>query len=152
MSNIPEARAKLDAFIENVRLTPAALADAIRAALTPDLVRPKYRGHPENPMFGHCYVASEALFHLLGGRATNYRPYHGKDDTGDTHWWLEDTLTGFRYDVTADQYLSVGKKPPYDAGRMGTFLTKEPSKRARVVMSRVLLNQNRNKSKTKTST
>lgn len=122
--------------------SPAALADAIRAALTPDLVRPKYRGHPENPMFGHCYVASEALFHLLGGRATNYRPYHGKDDTGDTHWWLEDTVTGFRYDVTADQYFIVGKKPPYDAGRMGTFLTKEPSKRARVVMDRINLKRN----------
>ena len=93
-------------------------------------------------MFGHCYVASEALFHLLGGRASDYRPFHGKDDTGDTHWWLVDTFTGARHDVTADQYYSVGKTPPYDAGRMGTFLTREPSKRARIVMERLNLKRN----------
>jgi hypothetical protein len=111
--------------------------DAIRAALTPELVRPKYRGHPENPMFGHCYVASEALYHLLGGPASGLQSYRGKDDTGDVHWWLEDRLTGECLDVTADQYLSVGKKPPYAAGRAGPFLTKEPSKRARIVIDRV---------------
>ena len=113
------------------------LMDAIRAALTPELVRPKYRGHPENPMFGHCYVASEALYHLAGGRASGLQAYRGKDDTGDVHWWLEDRLTGHRYDITRDQYLSVGKKPPYDAGRAGPFLTKLPSKRAQVVIDRV---------------
>ena len=47
-----------------------------------------------------------------------------------------------RYDVTADQYFIVGKKPPYDAGRMGTFLTKEPSKRARIVIDRINLKRN----------
>jgi hypothetical protein len=109
----------------------------IRAVLTPDLLRPKYREHVSNPMYGHCYVASEALYHLLGARSSPFRPYHGKDDTGDVHWWLENTLTGHRYDITADQYYRVGKKPPYDAGRLGSFLTEAPSKRARIVMERI---------------
>lgn len=113
------------------------LIETIQSVLTPDLVRPKYRGHPENPMFGHCYVASEALFYLLGGRDQPYRPCRGKDETGDVHWWLEDPLTGDRLDVTASQFYSVGRIPPYKAGRFGPFLTKEPSKRARVVMDRV---------------
>ena len=115
----------------------ADLMAAIRKVLTPDLVQPKYRGHPENPMFGHCYVASEALYHMLGGKVAGYQSYRGKDDTGDVHWWLEDTLTGHRYDVTADQYLSVGKRPPYAAGRAGPFLTKKPSRRAQIVIDRV---------------
>jgi hypothetical protein len=110
---------------------------AICSALTPDLLRPQYRGHSDNPMYGHCYVASEALFYLLGGRDQPFRPCRGKDDTGNVHWWLEDPLSGERLDVTADQYHSVGKTPPYATGRFGPFLTKEPSKRARVVIERV---------------
>ena len=114
-----------------------ALANAVRAALTPDLLRPAYRGHADNPLYGHCYVASEALFHLLGGRDSGYSPCFGKDDHGVTHWWLEDPLTGDRLDITADQYYSVGREPPYAARKSGGFLTNEPSKRARIVMSRV---------------
>jgi hypothetical protein len=112
------------------------LMDAVRAVLTPDLLKPQYRNHPENPMFGHCYVASEALYHLLGGHESSLQPYRGKDDAGIVHWWLEDQL-GNRYDVTVDQYLSVGRQPPYTVGRAGGFLTKQPSKRAQIVINRV---------------
>ena len=103
------------------------LMDAIRAVLTPDLLKPQYRNHPENPMFGHCYVASEALYHLCGGPTSSLQPYHGKDDTGTAHWWLVDRLTGDRYDVTVDQYLSVGRQRPYAVGRAGSFVTKQAS-------------------------
>ncbi len=113
------------------------LSAAIRAALTPDLIRPKYRGHDNNPMYGHCYVASEALFHMLGGWGSPYQAVRGKDETGDVHWWLEHKITGHRYDVTADQFYSIGRKPPYANGRAGPFLTKQPSKRAQIVLERV---------------
>lgn len=113
------------------------LSNAIRAVLTPDLVRPKYRGHADNPMFGHCYVATEALFHFLGGLDSDYRAVRGKDETGDVHWWLEHKITAERYDITADQFYSVGRAPPYAAGVPGPFLTKQPSKRAQLVMTRV---------------
>jgi hypothetical protein len=119
-------------------LDVTALIDAVRSVLSPDLLKPQYRDHPDNPMYGHCYVASEALFHLLGGRASNWRPYRGRDESGVMHWWLQMTASpGGLLDVTADQYYSVGKTPPYAVGRMGTFLTLEPSKRARTVIDRV---------------
>jgi len=38
----------------------------IQAALTPDLLKAQYRGS-DIPYYGHCYVAAEALYHLLGG-------------------------------------------------------------------------------------
>ena len=37
----------------------------VQAVLTPDLIPRAYQNHPENPMFGHCYGAAEALYHLL---------------------------------------------------------------------------------------
>ena len=42
-------------------------------------------------------------------------PMSGIDYRNDTHWWLQDGET--IYDVTADQYYSVGQKPPYDTGK-----------------------------------
>jgi hypothetical protein len=113
------------------------LSAAIRTVLTPDLIRPKYRGHASNPMYGHYYVASEAMFHLLGGWGSPYQAMRGKDETGDVHWWLRDTDDGSIIDVTADQFTSVGKLPPYANGRAGPFLTKQPSKRAQVVLDRL---------------
>jgi hypothetical protein len=39
--------------------------EAIKQSLTPDLLKKPYREeNSTNPMFGHCYVASEALFHI----------------------------------------------------------------------------------------
>jgi hypothetical protein len=115
------------------------LVTKIQAALTPDLLKPEYREkNVNNPMFGHCYVATETFYHLTKdvypGRYTVFR---GKDDEGITHWWLHDNHNAKIVDLTADQYYSVEKVPPYTNGKRGTFLTKEPSKRARIVMERV---------------
>jgi hypothetical protein len=77
------------------------LMDAIRAVLTPDLLKPQYRNHPENPMYGHCSVASEALYHLCGGLTSGLQPYHGKDDTGTVHWWLGRVLINAPHPLSA---------------------------------------------------
>ncbi len=50
---------------------------------------------------------------------------------GTTHWWLE-AENGKVIDFTSGQY----KQPfPYHRGRGGGFLTKQPSRRAKEVMS-----------------
>jgi len=44
--------------------------------LSDDLRRPPWKGDP-NPLAGHCYVASEALYHLLGDK---WKPEHVKHE------------------------------------------------------------------------
>ena len=116
---------------------------AVQASLTPDLLKREYReGNRGNPMFGHCYVATEALYYMLREGGLEVYPMHGKDPNGIVHWWLEDDA-GNIIDATADQYFSVGEEPPYERGTRGAFLpsryrTGGPSERARVVIERVL--------------
>lgn len=114
------------------------LLTQVQRALTPDLLKPAFRAvwSPENPLYGHCYVAAEALFHLLGGKASGYVPHAARDGHGIVHWWLE-TADGRILDPTAAQYLSIGEQPPYAHGRGKGFLTRAPSKRAQRVMERV---------------
>lgn len=115
------------------------LIDKIKKSLTPELLKPQYREHnASNPMFGHCYVATEAFYHLTkDSHPGRFSIFHGKDDEGIVHWWLHDNKNIRLVDITADQYYSVGKKPPYENSRRGAFLTSEPSKRAVIVMKRV---------------
>uniref|UniRef100_A0AB74UIB1 Uncharacterized protein n=1 Tax=Caulobacter phage BL57 TaxID=3348355 RepID=A0AB74UIB1_9VIRU len=112
---------------------------AVQASLTPELLREPYRSAytARNPTAGHCYVASEALWHLLDGRDGLWRGMVAPDPEGGTHWWLC-TREGGRLDPTAEQYLCEGLEPPYAAGRPCGFLTKNPSKRAAVVIDRAL--------------
>ncbi len=96
-----------------------------------DLRRPKYRGH-ENPLTGHCYVASEALYYLLGGKAAGWTPMFVSHE-GEPHWFLRNA-DGHILDATASQF----KTPvPYEKARGKGFLTLKPSKRAQEVMNRV---------------
>ena len=91
-----------------------AISKIIAEQLTPDLLTKKYREeNATNPMFGHCYHSTQALFYLMD--TDKLIPMSGIDYRNDTHWWLQDGET--IYDVTADQYYSVGQKPPYDTGK-----------------------------------
>lgn len=109
------------------------LVKKIQGVLTPELLKPQFRAcwNPSNPMAGHCYAATEALYHLLGGPQSGWKPVRGKDPQGVTHWWLQRGEE--RLDPTGEQY----EEPPYAAGHPGGFLTREPSKRARIIMQRV---------------
>jgi len=108
------------------------LIASIRSNLTPDLRKVETPAEA-NPVAGHCYVASEALYHLLGGKESGLTPHSGKLGQG-MHWWLEDE-TGAVLDPTMDQ-LPEGYN--YHAGRGRGFLTKTPSKRAQTLIERVL--------------
>jgi len=92
------------------------LIQQIQSVLTPDLLKPKYRAGNDkrNPMYGHCYAASDALYNLLGGKEAGYKPfYYSNKEEGWSHWWIL-SPKGERLDVTADQFYAVGEKPPYD--------------------------------------
>jgi hypothetical protein len=104
------------------------LLKSIQQALTPDLLKPEYRGL-KRPFAGHCYVASEALFHLSD--RTLY-PHFIRHE-GAPHWYLKDGR-GRVYDLTAEQFSTP---VPYEQGVRKGFLTKKPSARTKVVIQRV---------------
>jgi hypothetical protein len=109
------------------------LRKAIRNAVSPELIKPKYR--TAHPVAGACYIASEVAYHLLGGKESGYKPMVGR--VGQmTHWWLE--KDGQRFDPTKSQFMKYRVlKKFYDAGKGCGFLTKEPSKNAKVLLERV---------------
>lgn len=84
-------------------------------------------------MRGNCYVTSEALFHLLGGKASGYVPMVMHHE-GDTHWFLKHS-SGLIIDPTVSQFKN---KPDYSQARGRGFLTKKPSLRARLLMEKLV--------------
>lgn len=84
---------------------------------------------------GNCYVASEALFHILGGKAAGWTPMVIPKGTGaDTHWFLKHS-TGMILDPSRRQFGN--SVPCYGLARGCGFLTKRPSKKARELMRRM---------------
>lgn len=94
-----------------------------------DLRKSKWRGD-YNYFAGHCYVASEVLYHVLG---RFWKPMVMRHE-GSTHWFLKEPCTGGILDPTVDQFA---KTPDYSKAKGCGFLTKQPSKRARKLMSRM---------------
>jgi hypothetical protein len=122
---------------DGLGLTPAVreVVRPVVAALSPDLLRPEWRGR-SSPLAGQCYVCSEAIYHLLGGKAHGWTPVFVRHE-GAPHWFLRRSLgpSGFEVvDATAGQF----KAPvPHERGVPKGFLTREPSKRARTLMGRI---------------
>ena len=90
----------------------------VRRNLTPNLLGGRKKlMYPDdvktNPCYGHCYHASQALFYLMD--TDQLVPMSAEDYRGEKHWWLQngDKI----YDVTAEQYYSVGKLPPHHSGK-----------------------------------
>ena len=107
--------------------------------LTPELVTKKYREENEtNPMFGHCYHSSQALFYLMDTNVLEQRTAIDYHD--EAHWWLVDTTTDKVYDITADQYYHVGQTPPYVDGKKKPWYgwKQRPHQRTLNLMVRVL--------------
>jgi hypothetical protein len=101
-----------------------------------DCVMKAYRCGSRNPLYGMCYTASEAIYHLSEDPLEPYclRFASWKDAT---HWYLKHAETGQIIDVTASQFPAVDFYSLYDMGRRRAFLTKEPSKRAGHVLDRI---------------
>jgi hypothetical protein len=108
--------------------------ELVVSCLSRDLLREEYADQPDNPLYGHCFHACEALFDLLGGYAAGYRVRRGIDDRGIKHYWLvrED---GQILDPTAGQYTSLGRVPPYAKGKGTAF--RNISNSAKLLLARV---------------
>jgi hypothetical protein len=114
------------------KIADEPLKSAIQGALSDDLRKKHYQGN-ENSHAGHCYVASEAYYHLKGGEHSGLKPMHVNHE-GEPHWFLQHKESGENVDLTASQF----KTPvPYDKAKGKGFLTKQPSKRAQELMRRV---------------
>lgn len=111
------------------------LLSELHKALTPDLLVGRWKKQ-SHPLEGHCYVATESLFYLLGCK--DWKPMCASyiDEGGKaTHWWLEHRITKEIADPTKEQYLP--DQPPYHLGKGSGFLTKTPSRRAQIVIDRI---------------
>ena len=128
-----------NAMTANVGLTPNELRwmRRIQEALSFDLLsKPlKKSVSPEaHYVRGHCYVATEAAYHLFAKEA-GFKPYSVKCSDGGTHWWLVHSDRKVVLDVTEPQIAAgfdYGKRPQF-------FQTPAPSMRAVVLLIRVLL-------------
>jgi hypothetical protein len=84
-------------------------------------------------MRGNCYVVSEAVYHILGGKKAGWKPMVMRTDT-DTHWFLIHQ-NGLILDLSQKQFN--GKLPDYSKARGSGFLTKKPSNRAQQLIQRM---------------
>lgn len=105
--------------------------------LTDDLLSKEYvRLREKNPNLpattGHCYVASETAYWLLGGKEEGWTPQYVKH-LGCAHWFLKHK-SGFILDLTYNQFKSP---VDYDKARGTGFLTKLPSKRTKKLIIRI---------------
>jgi hypothetical protein len=115
---------------------PQRVVKVVQACLTDELRQRRYRGDP-NPLRGHCSVASEAVYFLLGGKKAGWTPTTIK--VGDeVHWYLKNRQ-GKVIDPTAGQFAC---ELDYGPGRGRGFPTPRqgaaqppPSKRAAKVIS-----------------
>lgn len=120
------------------RLRERRVVRAVVASLSPDLLKPRYRrkAKGKHKTFGHCYAASEAVYYLLGGKASGLQPQVMRYGRRGTHWFLRHKITGRRLDPTREQF----EKPvDYEKGVRCPFLTGKPSKRASLIMKRARL-------------
>lgn len=113
------------------------LSELVISKLSDDLRDHRSRGGPyrgsslSSRYAGYCYVACEAIYHLLGG--SGWKPHQLKHE-GVSHWYLRHEDTGEILDPTQ---LQFEKAPDYSMGRKRAFLTVMPSKRAQTLIRRV---------------
>lgn len=111
------------------------LVRLVHRHLTDDLRRSPWKGSAD-PLAGHCFVASEAIYYLLGGRAAGWKPLSMRHE-GAPHWLLRHEPSGRVVDATEWQFRTA----PDAACAVGKgFMSSRPdtpSARARELMRRV---------------
>ncbi|MCA9718079.1 MAG: hypothetical protein KC468_25635, partial [Myxococcales bacterium] len=107
------------------------IARAVRDSLTPDLRHKGTRASEDDGDTGFCYVASEAIWHMLGGAESAYQPHRIVHERR-SHWYLMNP-SGSVIDVTVGQFRRC---PPHESGARRAFLHPTPSKRAKLVLTR----------------
>ena len=116
---------------ENLEIVSKVILDN----LTPDLIDKKWKQRNSiTPSFGHCYAASACLQKVFGTK--NIKLYHAKDDEDIWHWWAID-IDGNRIDLTAEQYTSWNRIPPYTNGKKSGQLGWGYRKKVSTLLERV---------------
>lgn len=103
--------------------------------LREECLRKEYRNQ-RNLLAGFCYTASEAVYHLSEDPLLPWCARYGPR-SHQTHWYLTLAETGDIVDVTGSQFADMDAYALYDHGVRKGFLTKGPSKRARLVLDRI---------------
>ena len=115
----------------------------IQSVLTPDLLKGQWNRNNSNPVAGHCYAATEALYWLFDGPNGNWNTYVLNNKNfpdglaeGETHWFLKNKKTNEILDPTAEQFDAT---VPYENGKQNSMMNypKSGSKRAREIMRRI---------------
>lgn len=89
------------------------------------------------PYTDMCYAASEAYYHLAGGKEAGLTPvYMPEPVPSDEKHWAIRMPDGSMLDLTAEQY--GGLIPDYSQAKGCGFLTKQPSKRTCVLLEDLL--------------
>jgi len=121
----------------------------IQKNLSADLLKKEYRGS-SHAMEGHCYVATETLYHILQSipqYCGQYKPYVLSNKTwpllkpGKTHWYLMSSDLDV-LDVTASQFKIPFDEIPHWKGTPNGMMNhpKGGSKRSRMLRNRILIN------------
>lgn len=128
---------------ENQKILSISSAIAeIRENLTPDLLNSQWK-HSADGVTGHCYVATEALYWLLG-KELGFKPHVLSHsicpellDEGETHWFLMKD-NDIILDVTADQFK--GANIPYHKGKPNGMMNHPEggSQRAQILIKRII--------------
>lgn len=130
-----------DPCLDSLKKKEEKLIEYIRESLSFDLLKKEWQeifletresSGINSKVLGHCYHASEALYHLLGGKKAGLKPVSMKI-SGLSHWFLIDSK-GVVLDVTHDQFEET---IDYSLGTGRGFMTKGPSKRAKIIIERV---------------
>jgi len=111
------------------------VSDIIIRNLSPDLLPKKWvERNSNNSMFGHCHTASGCLQKVFGTK--NIKLYRALDDEQIWHWWVVD-VNGDLIDLTAEQYYSQGRNPPYNDGTKASILGFDYRKRVLRLLEKV---------------
>ena len=88
-----------------------------------------------NPLFGHCYHCSQALFYFMNKELT----IMSADCQGPAlrHWWLQDEDKII--DITSSQYDMFDFDPPYENGKKSNWYgwQNRPHKKTLELMKKV---------------
>jgi len=111
------------------------LIKVIIDCLSDDLLKKEYKSlNNDNKLYGHCYVATEALYHLMDDE-TKYKYTPAILKVNDVvHWFLKEKKTGNIIDITKEQF---DFELDYSKSRNCFFLTKNPSKRTLILINRI---------------
>ncbi len=111
---------------------PNKLAEAIRAYLADRPDDSVWADASQSLLGGHCYVASEAYYHMsdeqdeLTPKQVSFEIDTDEFQGEISHWFLEDQ-DGNVIDLTAEQFDPLGVDVPYDEATGRGFVPPSPS-------------------------